>query len=55
MIDKSVIVTGASSGLGAHIARHLVPRGPGWWRGPAGSIASRPWPGSWPAPRGASS
>lgn len=27
MIDKSVIVTGASSGLGAHIGRHLVERG----------------------------
>lgn len=27
MIDKSVIVTGASSGLGAHIVRHLVSQG----------------------------
>ena len=27
MIDKTVIVTGASSGLGAHIARHLVAEG----------------------------
>ncbi len=27
MIDKSVIVTGASSGLGAHMARHLVRQG----------------------------
>lgn len=27
MTDKSVIVTGASSGLGAHIARHLVSAG----------------------------
>lgn len=27
MIDKAVIVTGASSGLGAHIARHLVSQG----------------------------
>ena len=27
MIDKSVIVTGASSGLGAHITRHLVSQG----------------------------
>jgi len=27
VIDKTVIVTGASSGLGAHIARHLVAEG----------------------------
>jgi 3-oxoacyl-[acyl-carrier protein] reductase len=27
VIDKAVIVTGASSGLGTHIARHLVGRG----------------------------
>jgi len=27
VIDKAVIVTGASSGLGAHIARHLVSQG----------------------------
>jgi len=27
VLDKSVIVTGASSGLGAHITRHLVNRG----------------------------
>lgn len=27
MIDKTVIVTGASSGLGAHITRHLVAEG----------------------------
>ena len=27
MIDKSVIVTGASSGLGAHLTRHLVSEG----------------------------
>lgn len=27
MIDKSVIVTGASSGLGAHLTRHLVREG----------------------------
>jgi NAD(P)-dependent dehydrogenase (short-subunit alcohol dehydrogenase family) len=27
MIDKSVIVTGASSGLGAHVTRRLVAEG----------------------------
>ena len=30
MIDKSVIVTGASSGLGAHLTRHLVSEGREW-------------------------
>jgi NADP-dependent 3-hydroxy acid dehydrogenase YdfG len=44
--DKVVVVTGASSGLGAEAARHLAKAGAKLALGLGGRIASRRWPRS---------
>jgi hypothetical protein len=44
MIDKTVIVTGASSGLGAHIPGGWWAKGLESWRRHAGWIVSPGWP-----------